>query len=289
MIQQLPGERTCSGCVAAMITGTTLQAVYDFMGGRETPFPTARIFAFFGSHGIIPGYHVNGLIRDGGGYKLDVSANMPAFVVVDVPGQESSHAVFWDGTRVWDPHNAEATDNLEDFTIVSWTPLYLPIGESAKYAGEKPTAKRWEVIGSTLYCTGGDRPRPDHSRHPGAPCALTVVKSDTQVEAVKQNKVTALILPEIQEASSLGRFTVESAFSYADILAEIESEKAKIYQCAAVVDEYNRSGDPQAAADGVHYKDGSAAPLRRDAIACIDKLNANIEQLRKLASTRSSK
>ena len=60
-----------------------------------------------------------------------------------------------------------------------------------------------------------------------------------------------MTLPEVQAASCLSRFTIKSMYSHADILAEIEAEKEKINQCVAVIDEYDKTGDPQPAANGV--------------------------------------
>ena len=177
MIQQGSGERTCAGCVAAMITGETLDDVYEYMGSFHTPFQTARIFAYLLSRGIFPGYCVNSLYsqRDTEnrvtGYQLGLSITQPAYVVVDVAERSTPHAIFWDGCLVWDPHFSDPTPNLEDYKIVSWTPLYIP-GESL-YKHEIGPKEGIQIEDLSTVIISNNHPR---RMHPGPPCPITIVR-----------------------------------------------------------------------------------------------------------------
>lgn len=178
MIKQGVREKTCAGCVAAMITGETLDDVYEFMGSFHTPFQTAKIFAYLLSRGIIPGYCVNKIIpqRDNEnfliGYQLELSTSQPAYVVVDLPGYSAPHAIFWDGARVWDPQFSEPGATLQNYKIVSWTPLYIPV-ESCR-GGWEETNEGYSIEGGS---TVNFRSHPRRV-HPGPPCPITLIQPE---------------------------------------------------------------------------------------------------------------
>lgn len=174
MIRQGIGEGTCSGCVAAMITGETLDDVYEYMGSWVIPFHTGKIFSYLLSRGVIPGYCVNSLSKqfdsknEFNGYKLDLSTSQPAYVIVDNERPSKPHAIYWDGRLVWDPQLTGPTADLHNYKIVSWTPLYIP-GEPQYPIQEE--REHFSVSGATVTINQ-DLPR---RVHPGPPLPITLV------------------------------------------------------------------------------------------------------------------
>lgn len=183
-IVQQPNEGSCAGCVAASITGTTLEDVYEFMGHRWLPFDRQRILDYLASHGFAIGYHINSIIpqRDESGkitaYKIDVPMFQKAYVVATPPNTSySNHACYWDGKNFWDPHYREPVDNLHEYRIWSWTPLYslcigppVPLPPPPERSDEDKGFKV-SPTGSVVLIAGTRR----DEGYPGPPYAVTGV------------------------------------------------------------------------------------------------------------------
>lgn len=174
MVKQPLFTGTCGGCVAAMIAGETLDDFCEYYGMYRGPFETPKVFEYLNNRGIIIGYHMNSITPitdDAGrlkGYKVDIPLWQPAYVVAVKRGNKNgTHTIFWDGEKVWDPHNDEPTFNLEDYQVVSWTPVYIPDDKPSEIA----TAERGKILvveGATVTI------RSDPANvFPGTPCALT--------------------------------------------------------------------------------------------------------------------
>ena len=178
IINQPPGGRACAGCVAAMIAERSYEDFHEYVGFQPPPFNSKQVFDYLNSKGIIPGYHINYIypVHDEGGrliaYKADVPIYQPAYVVTII-GQ-ATHAIFWDGQKVWDPNNDEPTDNICDYEIISWTPLFIPLkGVLAAHERQEEREKYISVEGGTVTI------RTDPNAKPAAqlPCAITGVKT----------------------------------------------------------------------------------------------------------------
>ena len=170
------GAGACGGCTAAMIAGESYEDFAQYADPLSPPFDAKIVFDYLLSKGIIPGYHMNFIypVKDDTGrvvaYKADISLNNPAYVVVAIGGK--THAIFWDGEKVWDCNNSEPTDNICDYKIISWTPLFIP--------SESP-AEQISLSGLSVSVVGGTTIININNAAPLAaqmPCALTMIREN---------------------------------------------------------------------------------------------------------------
>lgn len=102
-------------CVVAMITGDSLQVVFDALGhdGSE------RHFRFLDAAGYLNrrGFHL-------GLHRLEYPrVRQPALLIVASTSGQGAHAVFWTGTRVMDPEPGNRGKRLADYAIAEWWPI----------------------------------------------------------------------------------------------------------------------------------------------------------------------
>lgn len=177
-IVQQPNVGTCMCCVAASLTDTTVENVFEFLGYGFGNFKSERIFDYLATKGIRVGYGYNILkpIRNETGkivrYTVEVSITQPAFVVATPPELNSNHACYWDGANFWDPHYSEPVDNLHEYEIWSWTPLHFNIIGPPEPTPKTEAEKGYRVSpGGTVEIFG---PRIDKG-FPGYPFTLSTV------------------------------------------------------------------------------------------------------------------
>lgn len=135
---------SCFACVAAMITGETLQDVVEFVGHdgsgylADSRHPEKR--AGFGLGDIAPylfsrnfmlgcffAWDPAEMISRGERYievRYDIRS-CPALVVVESHelGEGVTHCLYWDGKRLHDPKDPGPV-RMEDYQVVEWWPVW---------------------------------------------------------------------------------------------------------------------------------------------------------------------
>ena len=109
VLKQEKGDSNCTGVTAAMAFNCSIPEVKEFMG-HEPPYSTIEFVQF----AMSKGYSVGIGAGDKEGLKLENDTDnlvieipvkgQPAFVVVNsfyFPGK--THAIYWDGDKVYDP------------------------------------------------------------------------------------------------------------------------------------------------------------------------------------------
>jgi hypothetical protein len=131
-VLQALGSSDCVVATCAMITSTTLEEAHAWAGtSLGEPWHDCVAAAYLLKNGIWMGYGI-GLDEP---MKVEADWNFsndgkllgqPAYMAVRSKSDpEGSHAVFWDGNVVWDPHpwagDAEPLDNYE---VSDFWPLF---------------------------------------------------------------------------------------------------------------------------------------------------------------------
>lgn len=133
---------SCYACVAAMITGETLQDVINFVGyngseiEEESEHPDKRkgfnisdINKYFADRKIvlgamganIAGFETN-FHKEYAYMDVRIELNKPAMVLVKSPTlQNCDHCLYWDGKNLFDPYFGKV--NLQDYAPVEWWPV----------------------------------------------------------------------------------------------------------------------------------------------------------------------
>lgn len=120
--------KSCTGCVAAMITGTSLKDFQKFIN-KEPPWYDSDLIKYCLEYG----YYI-GTYYELKGRKINRSTTLilehdikstPAYIAVESERIETkTHAIFWNGEQVQDPNPtvADYTD-ISDYEIISLYPI----------------------------------------------------------------------------------------------------------------------------------------------------------------------
>ena len=126
-IKQKNGSKDCLACVAAMITGTTVNAFKTYCRSHELClWDDASLFAYMRPFGVLPGIAFNDETFDKSSGVYLFSG--PCYLVVESDCQTTrkagaTHAVLWDGKMVHDPAPSMNNKPLEDYVVKMAFPL----------------------------------------------------------------------------------------------------------------------------------------------------------------------
>lgn len=126
-IKQTPGSRDCLACVAAMITGTSVNAFKTYCRSHGLClWDDISLFDYIRMFGFIPGiaFDKETFDRSSGIWLFSAAC----YLVVESSSQAirlagGSHAVLWDGKRVHDPAPTVKGGRLQDYTFHMAFPL----------------------------------------------------------------------------------------------------------------------------------------------------------------------
>ncbi|MHA2377492.1 MAG: hypothetical protein ACXAB9_15160 [Candidatus Thorarchaeota archaeon] len=125
-------NNSCLACVLAIIVDESEQYVLDWFKYIDPPFSDEDAFLFLAHHGIYLAFSaklLNGS-RITGRETLEIELDMQgraAYVVVESERYAGrTHAIFWDGYRVYDP-NPDTEDGrlLESYNVERFYPMML--------------------------------------------------------------------------------------------------------------------------------------------------------------------
>ena len=131
-VLQALGSSDCVAATCAMIAGETLEEAHAWAGTKlGEPWHDCIAAAFLLSRGIWMGYGI-GLVEPmvvDPEWQFSNSGKLtdqPCYMAVRSRSDpEGSHAVFWDGRVVWDPHPwAEDAEPLENYEVSDFWPLF---------------------------------------------------------------------------------------------------------------------------------------------------------------------
>ena len=131
-IKQAPGDGRCVACVAAMAVGdANTEAFQSFVatkfGEHKPPYSDLQAYAYLLEHQLVVGL---GFMHP----HFDADSTMmlrfdahqfPAYVVVQSPYRDVTHAVYWDGSQIRDPDPRTPDGKpLNHYHILLWVPIY---------------------------------------------------------------------------------------------------------------------------------------------------------------------
>ena len=129
-LKQVAGDKRCVSFVAAMATGTTPEEFEQFvaeMNGynrREPPYEDIHIYSYLLSKGLLCGLGFVAQQPKNGAFQVRYDVmDHPAYLVVE--GRGTDHAIYWDGTHIFDPDpNTRNGKDPNDYKIKLWVPIY---------------------------------------------------------------------------------------------------------------------------------------------------------------------
>lgn len=126
--KQSLGDGRCAALVAALATKTPVEAFEAFVQSKfgvfRGPYLGLHVYSYLLNCGYLCGMGLSKPQPEAGAVSIRYELKShPAYVVVR--GSGCDHAVYWDGSRIWDPdpHTADGKP-LSFYQIETWVPIY---------------------------------------------------------------------------------------------------------------------------------------------------------------------
>lgn len=131
-IKQAPGDGRCVACTAAMAAGDeTTESFQRFVAERfseaKPPYSDLQAYAYLLERKLVVGLgfmHPKFCPDETMTLKFN-ARDFPAYVVVQSPYRDVTHAVYWDGKKIRDPDPRTPDGKpINQYQILLWVPIY---------------------------------------------------------------------------------------------------------------------------------------------------------------------